>query len=649
MTIISSNAFTAPNATALEAYTGEIGIGWEKQIFHTNSGTIVNNQMKSVSGGGIGYLTLDSPTSDYYSVQFDADMNSIAANKEVGIYFRFNQSASRTGYRLRTSASTGAVSLDRYNNNGATTAKSWPFTFVAGSIYTIKVITDLDANGDPTFELSVDGVRQGDIYTDTHANKTTIPGRVGVWLQSNLNYLDNYVIDDIGAGDSITVTNINQQVFQRTSGSAIVPISGKYTDGLNSSIASVQAQIMSGATEIIPWFTLDQSPINDKFSGSVKVPEGGPYSVNVRFSNAPEIERMGHSNFFVGDIVLIAGQSNASLWFDDVGGTGAASNVSVYDFGWRTPGGTDKGAIGFGNMFAAKTGVPCGVVNCAFGASALRQEAQNGSGWWLDTNNVPDDKYNTHFRDVIAVVGKDITSLVWIQGERDTRSGVVTQAEYEQSFRILLSEFRKDLKNDIPICINYLGKGEFSGESDIDFQAIRNAQKTIVREKSNNYSVSALDVPMRDVIHDLDHTARAQRSAQSILYAMGLETYGENPTLRNIEKISPTIFDVHINHTGGTDFTPLTAITGFDAFDDGVSKPITSAAHQSASVIRITMTAAVVGEFSLRYQYGRSPNITGDVFDNSPLALPLEWADTFAIDSNNGATYEVAPGLNIPL
>ena len=81
-----------------------------------------------------------------------------------------------------------------------------------------------------------------------------------------------------------------------------------------------------------------------------------------------------------------------------------------------------------------------------------------------------------------------------------------------------------------------------------------------------------------------------------------------------------------LNHRGGTDITPATGITGFEVFDNGSSVTIQSAVRYAADAVRLTLSRSISSghTVTLRYLYGMTPNVSGLVKDNSPLALPLE-------------------------
>jgi hypothetical protein len=81
---------------------------------------------------------------------------------------------------------------------------------------------------------------------------------------------------------------------------------------------------------------------------------------------------------------------------------------------------------------------------------------------------------------------------------------------------------------------------------------------------------------------------------------------------------------VTIIHRGGGDFTPDSGITGFGVLDDDSLVGIVRADKVDQTHIRLTLSRPVAGTGSLRYLYGKAPDVAGPVRDNTPLRLPLE-------------------------
>jgi hypothetical protein len=123
-------------------------------------------------------------------------------------------------------------------------------------------------------------------------------------------------------------------------------------------------------------------------------------------------------------------------------------------------------------------------------------------------------------------------------------------------------------------------------------------------------------------------TVVGTRLANAIKYYFGQSSYSRGPFIASasFSDASRNQVIVTLNHRGGTDITPATGITGFGVFDNGVSVSITSAVRYTANSVRLTLSSSISSghTVTLRYLWGMTPNVSGLVKDNTPLALPLE-------------------------
>ena len=116
-----------------------------------------------------------------------------------------------------------------------------------------------------------------------------------------------------------------------------------------------------------------------------------------------------------------------------------------------------------------------------------------------------------------------------------------------------------------------------------------------------------------------------QRMANAIMYYYGDSDYYRGAYISSAEFAEGgNAIDVHITHRGGTDFTPESDITGFTVYDDGKEVEVISAEKTSSETIRLTFEQPITGIGTLRYLYGKTPDISGMIKDNTPLALPKE-------------------------
>lgn len=451
-------------------------------------------------------------------------------------------------------------------------------------------------------------------------------------------------IDDFEAGslaappsDSITVTNkVAGTVIQRTpvTSNASVTISGVYVG----SPTAVECRILDAAddlTEIVTWTILDPAPTDGNFSGSITVPEGGWYHAEVRFSNDTEVNDLQNVDWGVGIIVACWGQSNIEKWFTI--GTGSPNALlSSYSTAWQKKSTGGAGAISFGNALIAEFGIPVGLIDSGVGGTQLT----GGIDWGDDTASTYSGAVNK-----ITAVGGKVESVLWVQGEADALLSV-SSATYQTALETLITtRMRGDVTNgsdqtNLPFFIGNIGRR--TDGVDADTQAIRTALKTVADGAIADvyFAAEMYDLPLVDTVHltSAGYTTHGQRFAQAVIDILGTGTYHRGPQIASASQVDSTTVDVTLTHSSGSDFTPTSAITGFEVFDDATPLTVSAAVRQSATVIRLTVTPAIAGIATARYMYGANPTITGVVLDNSGLTLPLEMAgDTFAVTNNTDA------------
>jgi len=417
-------------------------------------------------------------------------------------------------------------------------------------------------------------------------------------------------------------------VFQRRCRSADIVVSGTYTGMTH----AIEATVVREDTfeEIVPWTVIDDSPQNGIFLGVLPdIPQGGWYNIQVRDSRDHTVTSNGSHKWGVGILVACIGQSNMKEWFYT--GTALKPHPLLRKHtakGWAYPGTRGNAAIAFGNMVIERLGVPVGLLDYSKNGSGLRKEADWGTGYWEDT--APGSIYND-FVTGVSKAGGAVEFVVWIQGEADAARGTVTEDEYRNSLESFVkNQVRGDVENGsecelLPFLIVMMIKRP--GGRDIPHQAIRNAQKDVAENIAECYlAATTLDLEN----HGKQHlTARAyvtlgRRVAQTVLYILGEETYHRGPEVAEVRRMNDRAIDIEIKHRGGTDFTPLSEITGWEVLANGVPVPITEVYRHDPQTIRIVLEPPFVGRVKIRYLYGAMPDTTQPVLDNSPMSLPLE-------------------------
>jgi len=317
------------------------------------------------------------------------------------------------------------------------------------------------------------------------------------------------------------------QVFQRdVNGRAVIPVE---LDGDWKDAKSVRAEIRSYSGDAgdvrankdaasLPEF------VEGKFSG---VPTGGPYFVSVTVEKPGSRESVQVGPIFVGDLWVLAGQSNmqgvgdlidvtpphekvSALGMDDKwvqareplhwlvdspdpvhsGDPKTRAERSAQEHKTRT-----KGA-GLGLPFAVemveKTGVPVGLIVTAHGGTSMAQwdPAKKGEGG--------KSLYGSMLRS-INVAGGKVKGVLWYQGESDASPD--SSKIYEDVFTKFIQAVRADIgQADLPFYYVQIGRVVRDGDPK-GWNTVQDAQRRIVDKVANTAVVPVIDLELDDAIH----------------------------------------------------------------------------------------------------------------------------------------------------
>lgn len=444
-----------------------------------------------------------------------------------------------------------------------------------------------------------------------------------------------------------------------TTGNASVPFTGTYSgtapnqwqvvlDGTSTAVA------VTGGTG---WQSFASPPAGGTFSQTVSgLPKlNGWYNIQVRNSGTPgTVYTSGKVG--AGCLIAVDGQSNAWYWFSTNSNGGDSTltpnalvrvtgkHATIPNVAWDIPAtATMNGAIACGNALAVALGCPIGLVDGSWDASGLVIAGGSGAdgpnGEWV-TSGARGISYNSSATSVTAAGGK-ILGTVWIQGEGDAGSGV-SQSAYYTGLGQMIGFRRTDLGDaNSPYVIATLARN-LAGMADANRESIKQAQVQKCAD-ANIYRVDRMDLPLQvDGVHHTapGFTSLGQRCAQAILYAVGNVAHYRGPQISSAVVTSSKVIDVSLTQDMGTDFTPSSGITGFRIVDNGNSATVSTAVHQTSTLIRLTMNAALSTTPTVEYLYGSAPDITGVAKDNGTLTLPLEYngglSSNISIASNTG-------------
>ena len=452
----------------------------------------------------------------------------------------------------------------------------------------------------------------------------------------------------------------DHQVVQRTIGTTqgAVEISGTFN---RSDVTRIEAQVVdfTRGDTIVEWQEVPIESATSHFSGTVTVPQGYWYRLVVRASNSTDAEvgrTSGANPWGVGINILCIGQSNMvgngsihTYHNLDSDMAGLYSNNRVwkkfadpYDSGGLTSDIDYDSWIGvsmipylLNSLAQTFPGVPIGIVPAARGSSPIhgtenmcwlyRDEANHFNSANLYGNSISKAK---------TVGGVEL--IIMHQGETDATNSI-SKEQYMADLKSLVANYREDLYSSIPLFYCQLARSfttiASKNRTDTNMQVIRAAQLLSDDPDNSIYlAASCIDVSVRQQLND-DHYYQdaydtiGLRIGNGIAYYFGKSDYYRGPYIASA-KLSEdrASIDVTISHRGGSDITPDSGITGFDVLDSaGSVLTTTSIVKVDSEKLRINLSsAAPSGQVSIRYLFGKHPDISGAVHDNSSLQLPLE-------------------------
>jgi hypothetical protein len=372
-------------------------------------------------------------------------------------------------------------------------------------------------------------------------------------------------------------------IRKRSSGTATYTVSGTYTG----TPTAIEVRVNAGS-----WATLDAAPAAGAWTGTVSVPEG-TNSLSVRFSNDTGVTA-SVSNILVGDVFLIAGQSNAAGRLTNVQTyTHASQKAAVFDFNdtaWRNltdP--TNETASGgtpwplFATQFLADRGVPVGIINAAEGGLTIDQ-------WWTTSAQA---KYTAAKARVTASGVNGLSAVLFDLGESDAINDTT-----EADFNSRLDGLAGDVASTYSCSLLVAQTGTTTGiDADGDLDAIRSAQVTAWGDNANvkpgplGYDRAGLH--WETDAEGLTIAARWWLAIQSALYS---GSNGRGPRLSsatlNADRNAITVVFDRALKTGLTFGT-----AAWTVLDNGTPTTVSSVAYHGSntSAVVLTLSAALSG------------------------------------------------------
>ncbi len=355
---------------------------------------------------------------------------------------------------------------------------------------------------------------------------------------------------------------VASQVFQRT-------VNGRGVISLALDDSAKDATLVDAAV-----VAENQDPTTNKqladrvtlFEGKlVGVPVGGPYKVNLAIKKNNQLVMKEVGPVFVGDLWVLAGQSNMEGMGDLIDVTPPHPMVMSLGMNGKwaraeeplhwlvdSPDPVHSGnpndragrsaqqhrtrskGAGLGLPFAValveQTRVPIGLVACAHGGTSMEQ-------WNPAKKQEAGNSLYGSFLRQIQLAGGKVKGVLWYQGESDALGGDAWKV-YHRVFADFIASVRADLNQpDLPFY--YVQIGRFIKDGDPKrWNAVQEVQRHLPERVANTGVVSVIDLELDDSIHVGTHGlkragARLARIAERELFGqIGAST----PTLDRVSR-----------------------------------------------------------------------------------------------------------------
>ena len=312
----------------------------------------------------------------------------------------------------------------------------------------------------------------------------------------------------------------NWQILQQKNGTATIELCGRIEVEdevleFNDKRIIVRATDGNTGSRITE---LKTAQLNGKaWKATVEIPVGGPYTIETYLRYNVNCEKRGDRifNIGVGDVYLIAGQSNAVGVGKDAVNDPPSMNVHMFRLSgkWdiathplhdptdtRFPLSEERVRCGhspwinFAKILSDKLGYPIGLIPATKGGIPL-------SCW----DRAEDGEFFDNALEIAKASGGGVRGILWSQGCNDSYSEEQRET-YLERFKRVCADFRKEFYEDIPIITVQLNKitctkNDNLQEVGYNWSVIRDAQRRAAQEIDGVYIMPSIDLPVCDGIH----------------------------------------------------------------------------------------------------------------------------------------------------
>jgi hypothetical protein len=296
------------------------------------------------------------------------------------------------------------------------------------------------------------------------------------------------------------------QVVQRTSpGKGLLRIAGELSEEISAADISIEARLLGESRET-PWLRVGGSISGKRLTGTVEVPAGGWWKLEVRVSHGgKEFARGSTAHVGIGEVFVVAGQSNSAN-FGETKQTPQSGRVAAFDgTKWQVADDPQPGAGGRGGSFmppfadaiVAQERVPVGIVACGIGATSVREWLPKGAtfpnpptlegrvqklatGQWMSKG----DAYAMLVARMKAFGPCGFRAVLWHQGESDANqkdaSRTLSGELYREYLEKIIRDSRRELGWNAPW---FVAQASYHVPGDEGSEEIRSAQASLWRDR----------------------------------------------------------------------------------------------------------------------------------------------------------------------
>ena len=616
------DTFTDSDSTLLTAHTPDNDgseAGWSTKL--ANGFAIQSNKaVRNGSGANVNSSVINAGGT-VVCLQVDIVVGSGGTNAAPGVILRTDGSLDATpnGYIIWLNRSASELQLLRITNGTPVTLDSAAVSLSGGESVSLVAV----ASGS---SISASAVVAGQIVAVSATDATHSGTYAGMYSVDNGTTADS-TFDNfkLSVGSAVDVSS-STRIVQRSGASASVSVSGNYS-GTPTAIQVRAVTLASGAIAT-DYTTVDESLSGGTWSGTLSVPNGGPYYLQARSITDSQLGvSLPSSTIIVGDIFAAIGQSNTSgvgTNNQTYGGTAPAWLVrqtsTTIDETLNDPWAINDGSWGplLATLIDAHLGgtVPIAFVTNATSATGLGP----GDPDWLPPSGTEWSYFDTQLS---SQGDPDLKAVLWLQGERDAALGT-TAADYESAEKTLATAV--NALNGTPELLSALIGYNTTWAANLD--AIREAKIANWDDGTTLPSANPIDLDLSDEsgdgLHfktDTELAILAGRIWLALEDAVYSGTNGRGPRLSSATYSASTItltFDRDLD-TGDTAYA--SSAFAFDE-DDGTARTISSVTRTGTRTVDVVLSGAIDGT-APKISFGTANTAAGvTIPKTSAISLP---------------------------